>query len=168
MSEIKEKQKKPWYKKWWVWLIVGIVVIAVANGGSDDSPKTATNETSSTQSTKQTAYEKKLAQAIEVDKKVLFNDYMANPISADAEYKDKVLKITGVISSIDREIAQQPYINFNMDTYGFETIRMTFNREEEEKVTQLSKGETVTIIGTCNGTLLSTTVALKDCYLVIE
>ena len=30
-----EKVKKPFYKKWWVWLIVVIFVIAIATSGDD-------------------------------------------------------------------------------------------------------------------------------------
>ena len=31
------KEKKPWYKKWWVWAIVVVVVIAAIGGGSGAS-----------------------------------------------------------------------------------------------------------------------------------
>ena len=36
-----EKPKKPWYKKWWIWVIVGVVLIGsygAANGGSSSKP----------------------------------------------------------------------------------------------------------------------------------
>lgn len=35
------KAKKPFYKKWWVWLLAIIVVGAIASGGGEDTPDTA-------------------------------------------------------------------------------------------------------------------------------
>lgn len=51
-KDAKKLLKKPFYKKWWVWLIAVIVVIAVASGGEDtptetagtDAPKSETND----------------------------------------------------------------------------------------------------------------------------
>ncbi|MGS2664240.1 Ltp family lipoprotein [Corynebacterium glucuronolyticum] len=35
-----EAPKKPWYKKWWVWLIAAVVIIGIAgSGGNSDSDK---------------------------------------------------------------------------------------------------------------------------------
>ncbi|WP_087972765.1 DUF4352 domain-containing protein [Oceanobacillus rekensis] len=36
----REKVKKPFYKKWWVWLIAIIVVIAVTGGGDEETATT--------------------------------------------------------------------------------------------------------------------------------
>lgn len=41
------KNKKPIYKKWWVWLIAVIVVIGIAGGGDSSSNGTALNTTTS-------------------------------------------------------------------------------------------------------------------------
>lgn len=38
------EERKPWYKKWWVWAIVGVVLVggaAVALGGGGSSDSTA-------------------------------------------------------------------------------------------------------------------------------
>lgn len=45
------KAKKPFYKKWWVWLIIAIVAIAVASGGGDDETADE-SETPKTESSK--------------------------------------------------------------------------------------------------------------------
>ena len=37
----KEKVKKPFYKKWWVWLLAVIIVGSIAAGGGEDSTETA-------------------------------------------------------------------------------------------------------------------------------
>ena len=45
-------------------------------------------------------------------------------------------------------------------------MRITFKKSEETKVAQFKKGQTITIKGKCNGTLLSTTVSLIDCEVI--
>lgn len=51
------KNKKPFYKKWWVWVIAVIVVAAIAGGGSDEGKKdTNTSGTSSSASKGETTY----------------------------------------------------------------------------------------------------------------
>jgi hypothetical protein len=40
----KEKVKKPFYKKWWVWLLAVIVVGSIATGGEEESAEPAATE----------------------------------------------------------------------------------------------------------------------------
>jgi hypothetical protein len=104
--------------------------------------------------------------AVEVDYKTLHKDYMDNAINADKKYKGKKLILSGAVSKIDREINQEPYITFDLDTYGLESIRIDFDKSEEDNVAALKKGQKVKIVGTCKGTLLSTTVVLENSYIV--
>lgn len=47
--EAPKKSKMPWYKKWWVWLIVAIVIIGIAgSGGNEDSSLPGTSTVTST------------------------------------------------------------------------------------------------------------------------
>lgn len=92
----------------------------------------------------------------------LYNDYQANPIKADSIYRGKLLKLTGRVDKIDREIMGEPYVTFAIDDF-LKDIRLTFKKSEEDKVASLEKGQTITVVGKCTGTLLSTTVALNDC-----
>ncbi|MEH7514314.1 hypothetical protein V7146_16495 [Gottfriedia acidiceleris] len=41
---MKEKIKKPFYKKWWVWLIAVILIIGFANSANDTNTKTASTK----------------------------------------------------------------------------------------------------------------------------
>ena len=63
------KEKKPWYKKWWVWVIGIIVVIFLFAmfGGSDSDSSSSSSNTSSTakiSSKKKQAVEKNTAKAV--------------------------------------------------------------------------------------------------------
>lgn len=37
-----EKQKKPFYKRWWVWVLAVIIIGAIASGGGEDSEPAST------------------------------------------------------------------------------------------------------------------------------
>ena len=135
-------------------IFIAIIGIGIFGSGlSGNSPKT-------TPSSSQQAEE-----VITVDYKVLHADYIANPINADEKYKGKTLQLTGQVGTIDREIDQRTYITFDIDEY-LNNVRITFKKDQESKVAQLTKGQTITIKGKCTGTLLSTTVALDDCEIV--
>ena len=54
----KEKVKKPFYKKWWVWLLAVIIIGSIASGGEEETASTDTDtkaETASTEPAKEEA-----------------------------------------------------------------------------------------------------------------
>lgn len=156
--EEEKKAKKPVYKKWWFWvIIVLVVIIGVGGTGKKDNN---TKQTSSQETQKQ-------EEILEVDYKVLYQEYQDNAINADSKYRDKILKLTGAVDNINREIAGNPYITFKVgDKNSFKDVRITFKKSEEEKVANLKKGQTVTIKGKCSGQLATGTVSLNDCEII--
>ncbi len=140
-------------------IILGILVVIIGIGmfGSGLSGNNNTKPTSSNAQQQE--------EVMVVDYKTLHADYMANPISADEKYRGKTLQLTGQVGTIDREIDQRTYVTFDIDEY-FNNVRITFKKDQESKVAQLSKGQTITIKGKCTGTLLSTVVALDDCEII--
>lgn len=59
-KEKKIKVKKPFYKKWWVWVIAIIVIVNIASGGDEETPTEDTaSETKATETTAKPAEEKK-------------------------------------------------------------------------------------------------------------
>lgn len=40
----KEKVKKPFYKKWWVWLLAVVIIGGIASGGGEDAAEPASSE----------------------------------------------------------------------------------------------------------------------------
>ncbi|HBQ46247.1 MAG TPA: hypothetical protein DD737_04095, partial [Ruminococcaceae bacterium] len=80
------------------------------------------------------------------------------------KYRDKKLILTGTIANIDRDIGQSPYITFNVDQYGVQNIKMSF--DNDDVVAGLKKGQKVTVVGTCGGTFASTIVVMNNCSIV--
>ena len=169
------KVKKQFYQKAWFWILIVfafIVFVGIIGSSSDNTNIVSSNPTNQEQektnnTNTTTQEEEKEDNVMKVDYEELHQEYMDNPIAADAKYKGKILELTGEVYTIDREIAGNPYITFNIGgEYSFQDVRITFKKSEEEKVTKLKKGQEVTIRGECRGTLLSTTVSLDDCEIV--
>ena len=144
---------------------------------SDEMPTASTQTTPSSASSAQNQNKKAVPTApskpasssiadgsITVDYKTLYKDYEDNAISADKKYRDKKLVLTGTIANIDRDIAQSPYITFNVDEYGAKSIKMSF--DDDDTVAALKKGQRVTITGACSGMFASVVVTLDDCAIV--
>lgn len=156
-------------------IIICFVIIGV-NSSKSTTTNTTSNQVNSTKETNTQQQEKpkevikeKVVEtkeenkAIEVNYKTLHQDYMDNPINADTKYRYKLLRLTGNVKTIDREILGNTYVTFEL---GFlEDVRITFKKDQESKVAALKKGQKITIEGICNGTLLSKTVGLSDCEL---
>ena len=158
-------RKKAWYKKWWVWVVIVVIVAAIASSGNANSdssvtkPQSIASSESSASSLPAAAEETVLA----VSAKDLLAAYQNNEVSADNQYKDKILSVTGVISDIG-VVLDQTYICINGGgDFEILSVQCYISDESEisEKVAALSKGETVTITGTCSGQSLN--VELKDC-----
>jgi tRNA A37 N6-isopentenylltransferase MiaA len=151
-------KKKPFYKSILFWILLIIVIAAVGSQNSNSKNESATTSATGT------SQNQKVEEVLEVDYKTLYQDYQDNPINADSKYKGKILKLTGTVGTIDREIDQRTYITFDIEF--LKNVRITFKKDQESKVAGLAKGQTVTIKGKCTGTLLSTTVALTDCEII--
>lgn len=166
---IRRKQKKSCL--YTLIVCVFLFLIGAATLSNEDS-ETAQNDISSsalsasTLSSSQAVATSSESDAIEVDYKTLWKDYDANPINADKKYRDKKLILTGVVAEIDRDIAQSPYITFDVDQHGLQSIKMSF--DDDEPVAKLKKGQTVTVKGICGGTFTSTLIVLRHCEIVTQ
>ena len=114
-NEMNTQNKKPWYKKWWVWLIVGVVICGAIGGAfsqnnsrkdTNSEKKTTTSKVLETKETEtETQPETKSAKAIEKEfknscKTITYKKLARNP----DKYKGKKYKIKGqVIQVLDSD-----------------------------------------------------------------
>ena len=159
--------KTPIYKKWWFWLIIVVVILAIigAAAGGNKKSEGSGSTTSSTASTQSTPQEESTPEetAIEVTAVDLIAAYDENEVSADNEYKDKTLKITGTVSDIGVDVANRSYIMLKdeNDPYAILGVQCYFEDDQKDAIAQLKKGDAVTVTGTCEGKVVS--VSIKDC-----
>ena len=101
--------------------------------------------------------------AIEVTAQELFSAYEEDEAAADALYKDNLLKVTGVIYDVGTDyIFEAPEV---MITGGGEDeargIDCIFDTRYESQIAKLEKGQTVAVLGMCDGYLIN--VLLLHC-----
>ncbi len=107
----------------------------------------------------------------------LWEAYNANEVAADAIYRGNVLEISGRIDEIGKDWLDNPYINLRTKfseiilPYPHDSIVMTegrvkcmFDSKEESQLTQLAKGQEVTVRGECSG--YNYYVEIIDCTLL--
>jgi hypothetical protein len=100
--------------------------------------------------------------AITVSASKLYADYEDNGIAADGKYKDKVLLVTGKVNDIDRDFMDKIYVTLKGDEY-FGDIQCFFAESHVGEASQLSKGQTITVKGRCDGQSMN--VLLQGCII---
>jgi len=104
---------------------------------------------------------------IEVSATDLLAAYEENTVSADNQYKDQLLKVTGTVGSIGKDILDDAYVTLtNDDEYSLISVQCYFAKDNLDGIATLKEGDTVSIIGKCDGSTLN--VLLKNCDLVVE
>ena len=99
---------------------------------------------------------------IEITASELYRAYEANEVSADEHYKGKKMAVTGIVGNIGKDILDNPYISLKVDY--FQSVNCYFSDKNNKIISQISKGQKVTIIGECAGLTL-TDVVVQDCEL---
>jgi hypothetical protein len=79
---------------------------------------------------------------IEVDAVVLHQAYQSNRIRADNLYKDKPLRITGVVYAVESD-----HVNLQGPDIYIGWVSVFFRSTEKSKIANLDVGQTVTFIG---------------------
>lgn len=150
------KVKKPFYKKWWVLLIIAILLISIFSkkGGNESG---ATTETSKAETKQAVTYEA-------VESKKLLDDLTGNALKAKDTYKDKNVEITGVLDNID---ASGKYITIipNEGDMIITGIQAYIKNDDQKKVVMdLAKGDKIVIKGkiTDVGELLGYSVDIDE------
>ncbi len=161
VTENNGQNKKPIFKKWWFWLIIVLVVLLIigiavgtsGNGGNED-PSSVSSSVSSGEPAEE---------AIQISAVDLLAAYDENAVQADNDYKDKLLEVTGIVNSVDRDILNDVYVTINDGgEYSILSVQCYFEDEDEiAKTAELSAGDEVTIVGTCDGETIN--VIMRDC-----
>lgn len=101
---------------------------------------------------------------IETTASRMINTYQENEVRADAIYKNKVIKMTGIVSSISSDITNEAVINFapNGDELSFNTLMASGDNDFHNKAVNLKKGQKVTLICLGDGEVIGSPL-LKDC-----
>lgn len=102
---------------------------------------------------------------IEISANDIYSAFQENEIAADEKFNGKLVKITGIISSINSSgILTSANILLSVDGSFFGCVQCNFNSTNSKALANIKKGQSVTIIGTCGG-LASFNVMINACEL---
>lgn len=174
-----EKVKKPFYKKWWVWLLAIVVIGVAANGGDEEAvnnepekvevsapatsevKKEAVKEEVVKEKEKPKAEEKPKEETITISASDLYSAYNDNEIAADQKYKGKQLEVSGTVQDIGKDIFDSIYVTLETaELMG--SIQVYFEKGQEDAIAALSKGQELTVVGKGDGFLIMTVTLKKS------
>src|SRR5690625_5031090 len=127
--DMSEKVKKPFYKKWWIWLIAIIVVFAIASGGDDESEAVDSEEATAVVESSESEDESENADAkeeeteekteFELGEKVELNDNIVEVVEVEKstgddfdkpkEGKEYVIVHVSIENNGDEDTSYNPY-----------------------------------------------------------
>jgi hypothetical protein len=103
--------------------------------------------------------------AIQVTAVKLAADYKANEVAADAKYKNNAVEVSGLVTTIGKDILDTPYIALSDgEEYSFTSVQCMFSKGDESQLATVSKGDRVTLKGEVSGKLGN--VLLKGCSII--
>lgn len=150
----KETIKKPIYKRWWFWLLAFLAFVMIVGPFLPDSttPPSPAEKSSSTGS--ETNSVEKVAPAPESEKVVattsavkFYQDYTTNNIAAEQKYNGHLVKLSGIIHSIARDLFGKPYVVLKGDQYGVNGIQCMLDDSSMSKVAEIGIGDSITMTG---------------------
>ena len=140
------------------------LLLAVTFAASQNHTKTS-RSTSSLSNASDNDRKQDTSSELHVSAMALVDDYKNNEVAADEKYKGKTLKVNGFIGDIKKDITDTMYVILQSGgDYELRNVQCFFADSEKEKLTQLSKGQVITVEGRCDGLMMN--VLLRDCVIV--
>ncbi|MBD8157095.1 hypothetical protein IFU23_03100 [Pantoea agglomerans] len=137
------------FLKWIFYVFVGLMVIGYFAGRNDDT-KTSSSTSQASQSSSANASEN--AEESPTQKPIyqttarkLFNDYEENEVAVDEQLKGKVVAMTGIVQSIDKDFTDSIIISLKTDN-EFMPARLKMKDSQKAAAIALKKGKQVVIV----------------------
>jgi hypothetical protein len=89
-------------------------------------------------------------------------EYSANEVAADNKYKGKRVAVTGVVTQISKDIADEIFIVLSTGDNPFEGVQAYLGKGTATEAAKLSKGQKVGLVCSVDGMMVGH-VVLRDC-----
>ncbi len=105
--------------------------------------------------------------AMELTVEELLSAYETDEVAADAKFVNNILRVTGVVAMIDiKDKLDTHYIRLTgAEGNLLQSVQCVFDKKHAPALEQLEKGQTVTVQGTYNGSIIA--IRMVDCVLVL-
>jgi hypothetical protein len=147
-------------------LLIVVLTAVLLSGRSDDGKQAAPNNPPFGNQVPNNPLTKPVP--IAVSARQLVEEYKDNEVRANDKYRWKILQVSGTIHQIrDAPNGRQVIVELKPGTelLVLDTVMCSFNQSDREAVSQLSKGNELTVEGLCEGKVLFG-VGLQNCKLV--
>lgn len=143
-----KKLSKPIFKKWWFWVIIGVLVIGIAGAGAAGTDETPTTNNTSNNSSNNSTSNTSTTTYAKVDLQTMFDELEANALKAEKTYDKKYVEVTGKISNIDSDGSYISIEPVNASEWNFETMICYLKKDtHRDFILGKSTGDIVTIKG---------------------
>lgn len=132
------KNKKPFYKTIWFWVIIAIIFISIAAGGGSGENSSKSSNNHSSQNTNTVEYQK-----IDIDE--LENALEENAAAAKDTYNGKYLEITGRLSTIDSDL-KYIAIESTTDEWDLKGVHCSIKNKETKDIVKTLKRDQIIIV----------------------
>lgn len=146
--------------------VIGIIVWATSNSGNQTtSAPTSSTRSSDTSGAAPTPQAEADQQApaepnIKISALDLYKAYHANEVAADGQYKGRMLVVSGTVTTIGKDIMDDPYVSLQADN-EFETVNAYFGKDKVDELSRLKKGDSISV--TCRGNGMTIGSPVLDC-----
>jgi len=135
--------------KWVLYIFIGLMVIGYFADKKEDGNKSP-NSSQSSQSLSDAnitpvEVEPPKKSIYQTTARKLFNDYDENEVAVDEQIKGKLVAVTGIVQSIDKDFTDSIIISLKTDN-EFMPARMDMKDSEKATAMGLKKGKQVLII----------------------
>jgi len=163
-----KKTKGPIWKRWWFWVIAIFVLFVIIGAVSEEpeiDPAGQEEEKKDVEEAKEEEEIEEEIEVIEISATQLSKEYDENKVAADSKYKDELLKISGTIDDIGKDIAGTPYVSLEGREYSLFGVQCMFNRDKEEDLIELRKGQKIILKGEVSSEMIGN-IIVKDCEII--
>ena len=94
----------------------------------------------------------------------LIEAYRRSESEADAQFKGKMLAVSGTVARRGKDYLNRLYVNLRTADNPIIEVHCTYDEAEKETMSRLKEGQSATITGLCEGKL-STMIILKNSVL---
>ena len=140
------KTKKPIHKKWWFWVIIGIIAIGIIGGSSGDEDTSTVNSSTENNVTESVPVQEEIVYTA-YNVSDLIKDLENNALGAEQKYDGQYVELKGKLSTIDSDGS---YICLDPTNNEFNFINVqcyTKNDDQINQIAQMSKGDIITVRG---------------------
>ena len=137
-----------------VWLVLSLVIV-----GSQDGTNSSSSSASSTAPISAPA-----ETVMQVSIRDILSAYEGNEVGADNKYKGNIIQVTGIISSVKKDIMDNLYVTLGTGAqFQIPEIQAFFDDSMNNQLGQLRKGSQLTVICRVDGLMMN--VLAKDCVI---